>query len=117
MKTEQSMKTLSLAVIVSCVTALSALAGTKMIYSTGGGESFDLTGVIVGYEGGDCIPQKFTYEFQSVDKRTEIWLCAVGSNEAALRRAMITHGLYRITGTWQRGVERPYVEVTSVRWD
>ena len=111
------MKTLSLALIGSCVTTLSALAGTKMIYATGGGESFDATGFVVGYEGGNCSPQKFAYELESTDHRTNVWLCAVGSNEAVLRRAMLTHGLYCIRGNWQQGGERPYVEVTSVHWD
>ena len=110
------MKRVLLAIIVTCLSAGPMLAGTKMIYATGGGEPFATTGFVVGYEGGNCIPPKFAYELESTDHRSNVWLCAVGRNEFALRQAMISHGLYNVAGTWQEGAERPYVEVTSVRW-
>ena len=86
-----------------------------MIYATHG-EPFEMTGFVVGYEGGNCIPPKFTYELESTDHKTNVWLCAVGSNELALRMAMLTRGIYCVTGTLQQGAERPYVEVESVHW-
>lgn len=86
-----------------------------MIYSTGG-ESVDVQGFVVGYDGGNCSPPNFAYKLVSPDHRTSIWLCADGSNEVALRRAMMDRGLYRVSGTLQQGEERPYVQVASVRW-
>ena len=93
----------------------SMLGGTKMIYATHA-EPFVMTGFIVGYEGGNCVPPKFAYEMISTDHRTKIWLCAVDSNEAALRTAMLDRGIYCVRGTLQQDAERPYVEVESVRW-
>ena len=86
-----------------------------MVYATHA-EPFEMTGFVVGYEGGNCIPPKFAYELESTDHRTNVWLCAVGSNELALRMAMLTRGIYCVTGTLQQGAERPYVEVENVRW-
>jgi hypothetical protein len=91
------------------------LGGTKMVYATHG-EPYEMTGFVVGYEGGNCIPPKFAYELQSTDHRTNVWLCAVGSNELALRRAMLSRGIYCVSGTLQQGAERPYVEVESIHW-
>jgi len=91
------------------------LAGTKMIYATHG-EPFEMTGFVLGYDGGDCVPPKYAYELVSTDHRANIWLCADGSNEVVLRRAMLSRGIYYVTGTLQPDAERPYVEVESVRW-
>ena len=101
--------------IVAGLTVEPMLAGTETVYATRG-EPFEMTGFVVGYAGGDCIPPKFAYELESTDHRTNVWLCAVGGNEVALRRAMLTRGIYYVTGTLQHGAERPYVEVESVRW-
>jgi hypothetical protein len=91
------------------------LAGTKMVYAAHG-VPFEMTGYVVGFGGGNCVPPKFAYELQSTDHRTNIWLCATGSTEAALRQAMLTRGIYCVKGTLQEGTEPRYVEVESVRW-
>ena len=94
------------------------LAGpaTPIVYATHR-EPFDMTGFVLGYEGGNCVPPRFAYQLDSTDHRTKFWLCAVGSTELALREAMLSRGIYRVTGTLQRGAERPYVEVENVRWE
>jgi hypothetical protein len=112
------MKTLSFAVIVSCLTTVSTLAGTELIIS-GGGESVEMQGGwVVSYEGGFfCKQPNINYELQSYDHRAKVLLSATGNNEFALRLAMLRQGLYSIAGNWQRGAECQYVEVTSVRSD
>ena len=110
------MKTILLTLIVTCLSATSALAGTPMVYATHR-ESFEATGFVLGYGEGNCNPPNFTYALDSVDHRNKVWLCASGSNEVALRRAMLDRGIYCITGTLQQGAERPYVEVESVHWN
>jgi hypothetical protein len=111
------MKKLSFALMVSCLTTLSTVAGTKIIIYSTGGEPFDMNGVVVSYEGGICRQGNINYELQSWDKRTKVLLSSAGRNKFALRMAMLTHGLYSITGTWQHGVDCEYVEVASVRKD
>jgi hypothetical protein len=110
-------KLLLLAVIASCLSTMPALAGTQMVYSTTSGEPFETTGFVVSYEGGICRQGNINYLLESTDHRTNIWLSASGHNEFVLRHAMITHGLYCITGNWQQGADCPYVEVTNVHWD
>jgi len=113
----KTMKTLLFAVIVSCLTTVSTLAGTEMIISRGG-ESFDMQGWVVSYEGGFfCKQPNLNYELQSYDHRAKVLLSATGNNEFALRLAMLRHGLYSIAGNWQRGAECQYVEVASVQRD
>ena len=109
------MKTLLVTIIVTCFSVAPMLAGTPMVYATHG-EPFEMTGFVVGDQGGDCIPPKFAYELQSTDHKTNVWLCATGANEMALHRAMLTAGIYCVKGTLQLGAERPYVEVESVHW-
>jgi hypothetical protein len=111
------MKTLLFAVIVSCLTTVSTLAGTEIIISRGG-ESFDMQGWVVSYEGGFfCNQPNINYELQSYDHRAKVLLSATGNNEFALRLGMLRHGLYTIAGNWQRGAECQYVEVASVQRD
>ena len=93
----------------------SVLAGSKVIYATHG-EPFEMTGFVLGYNGGDCAPPTFTYVLDSVDHRNKVSLCASGSTEVALRRAMLDRGIYYVTGTLQDDAERPYVQVESVQW-
>ena len=109
------MKMLLLTIIVTCLGMAPMLAGTPVVYATHG-EPFEMTGFVVGDQGGNCVPGKFTYELQSTDHRTNVWLCATGSNEVALHRAMLDRGIYCVTGTLQLGAERPYVEVENVQW-
>src|SRR4029077_12948217 len=109
------MKSLSLTLIVTCLSMVSVRAGTPMIYATHG-EPFEMTGFVLGYNGGNCAPPTFTYLLDSVDHRNKVWLCATGNNEMALHRAMLDRGIYYVTGTLQQGTERPYVEVESVHW-
>ena len=109
------MKTLLLTVIATCLSAPSMQAGTEMVYARYG-EPFEMTGFVVGQEGGNCIPPKFAYELVSTDHRNKVWLCAVDSNELALRRAMLSRGIYEVSGILRQDAERPYVEVESVRW-
>jgi len=90
-------------------------AGTDTVYATRG-EPFEMTGFVVGHEGGNCAPPKFAYELESTDHRTNVWLCANGSTELALRMAMLTRGIYCVTGTLQQGGDRPYVEVENIHW-
>lgn len=110
---EIPMRTLLLMVIGICLSTVSVLAGTQMIYATHG-EPFEMTGTVLGYDGGNCVPEKFTYALDSVDHRNKVWLCATGRTEVALRRAMIDRGFYCIDGTLHQGADRPYVEVESV---
>jgi hypothetical protein len=111
------MKTLLFAVIVSCLTTVSTLAGTEIIVSRGG-ESFDMQGWVVSYEGGSfCKQPNINYELQSYDHRTKVLLSATGDNEFALRLEMLKQGLSTIAGNWQRGTDCHYVEVASVRRD
>ena len=86
-----------------------------MIYARQG-EPFEMTGIVLGYDGGNCIPERFTYELNAVDHRNRVWLCASGENEMALHRAMLDRGFYRVTGTLLQGAGRPYVEVDNVQW-
>ena len=109
------MKTLLFAVIVSCLTTVSTLAGTKIIISRGG-ESFEMQGWVLSYEGG-CKQPNINYELVSYDNRAKVLLSATGNNEFALRLAMLRQGLSSIAGNWQRGAECQYVEVASVRRD
>jgi hypothetical protein len=109
------MKTLLLTTIVTCLGAVSMLAGTSTVYASHG-EPFEMTGFVVGYQGGNCVPPKFAYELQSTDHRTNVWLCATGGSEVALRKAMLTGGIYCVSGTIQLGAEQPYVEVDNVHW-
>jgi|SRR4051812_30589249 hypothetical protein len=109
------MKTLLLTLIATCLGVASTPAGTPTVYATHG-EPFEMTGFVVGYQGGNCVPPKFAYQLQSTDHRTNFWLCATGSNEVALRRAMLDGGIYCVNGTLQLGAENPYVEVDNVHW-
>jgi len=109
------MKRLLLPIIGACLSTASVLAGTEMVYATHG-EPFEMTGFVLGYDGGNCNPPNFTYLLDSTDHRTKLWLCANGNNEVALHRAMLDRGIYYVTGTLQQGAARPYVEVQSVQW-
>ena len=86
-----------------------------MVYATHA-EPFEMTGFVLGDNGGTCTPGTFTYLLDSTDHRNKFWLCATGSNERALHRAMLSRGIYCVKGTLQLGAERPYVEVESVQW-
>jgi hypothetical protein len=103
--------------LVTCLSAVSLLAQTESetVYATRG-EPFEMTGFVLGYQGGNCTAPNFTYLLDSTDHRNKFWLCATGANEAALHRAMLSRGIYSVTGTLQLGAERPYVEVESVQW-
>lgn len=112
------MKELSLVLIASCLTTLSSLAGTQMIYSTSGGEPVEMQGWVASYEGDlACRQANINYELQSYDHRNKVLLSATGANELDLRLAMLRHGLYTVTGQWQQGQTCPCFEVASVRND
>jgi len=107
------MRTLFLTIIGVCFGTASVLAGSNVIYVKQG-EPFEMTGIVLGYDGGNCVPEKFTYELVAVDHRNKLWLCASGSTELELRRAMLDRGFHRINGTLYEGAERPYVEVETI---
>jgi len=109
------MKKLLLPLIVAGLSTASVVAGPNMVYATHG-EPFEMTGFVLGYDGGNCNPPNFTYELDATDHRNKVWLCASGSNEVLLHRAMLDRGIYYVTGTLQLGAQHPYVEVESVQW-
>jgi len=109
------MKRLLLPIIVACLSTASVLAGTETVYATHG-EPFEMTGFVLGYNGGNCNPPNFTYQLDAQDHRNKVWLCATGRNEVTLHRAMLDRGIYYVTGTLQAGAEHPYVQVESVEW-
>jgi hypothetical protein len=119
LKHNQTMKTLLFAVIVSSLTTVSTLAGTELIISRGG-ESFEMQGWVLGYDGGFvCKQPNINYELISYDfrNRVKVLLSATGNNEFALRLAMLKQRLSTITGNWQRSAECQYLEVASVQSD
>jgi hypothetical protein len=118
-KRNQTMKTLLFAVAVSSLTTVSTLAGTEIIVSRGG-ESFEMQGWVLSYEGGFvCKQPNISYELISYDfrNRVKVLLSATGDNEFALRLAMLKQRLSTITGNWQSGTDCQYVEVASVQSD
>ena len=111
------MKTLLFAVIVSSLTTVSTLAGTEVVVSLGG-ESFEMQGWVLSYEGGSfCKQPNINYVLDSYDHRTKVLLSATGDNEFALRLAMLKQGLSTISGNWQGNSECQYAEVASVQRD
>ena len=97
------------------VVTMLAQTETETVYATRG-KPFEMTGFVLGYEGGNCSAPNFHYLLDSTDHRNKIWLCASGSNELALRQAMLSRGIYCVTGTFLETAERPYLEVETVRW-
>ena len=101
--------------MVTCAGIASVIAETEMVYAVRG-EPFEMTGFVIGYGGENCTPPNFSYLLDSTDHRNKIWLCASGSTELALRRAMLSRGIYCVKGNLVDNGPHPYVEVESVRW-